>query len=138
MCDSQQGEVDSSQIDSLLMSWNLKRVTVPGDGNCLFTSIAFSLVQRAQRGDTFTSEHLLALGVPANHIHDVNYVQKLLRVRMVEEWNTNQEYYQGFLTVDITTLTHEYLQNGHFSGCVGDLRWRDTKMYFGKTQAIQL
>ena len=40
---------------------------------------------------------------------------------MVEEWNANQEYYQGFITVDITTLTQEYLQSGHFAGCVGDL-----------------
>ena len=54
-CNSQQGEVDSSKIDSLLMSWNLKRVVVPGDGNCLFTSVAFSLVQRAQKGDTVNS-----------------------------------------------------------------------------------
>lgn len=115
------GEVDSSKIDSLLMSWNLKRVVVPGDGNCLFTSVAFSLVQRAQKGDTFTSEYLLALGVPADYIHDVDYIQKLLRVRMVEEWNANQEYYQGFIAVDITTLTQEYLQSEHFAGCVGDL-----------------
>ena len=40
---------------------------------------------------------------------------------MVEEWNTNQEYYQGFLTVDITTITHEYLQSEHFSWYLGDL-----------------
>ena len=42
------------------------------------------------------------------------------RIQMVEEWNTNQEYYQGFLTVDITTITHEFLQSGHaFLGCLG-------------------
>ena len=49
----------------------------------------------------------------------INYIQKLLRVKMIEEWNTNHEHYQGFITADIPTLTHEYLQDGQYSGCVG-------------------
>ena len=105
-------------MESLLNSWNLKRVAVPGDGNCLFTSIAFSLIQS---GDTLTTECLLALGVPVDHTQDLNYIQKLLRVKMVEEWNANHEHHQGFITTDITTLAHEYFQSDQFSGCAGDL-----------------
>ena len=38
-----------------------------------------------------------------------------------QEWNTNHEYYQGFITTGITTLAHEPLQSGQFSGSAGDL-----------------
>ena len=96
-------------------------MNIPGDGNCLFTSVAFSLVQRIQSADAFIIECLHDIGIHEIQIQDTNHIQKILRIRRVEEWNTNQEYYQGFLTVDITTITHEYLQIGHFSGCLGDL-----------------
>ncbi len=122
LCNGKQSEVGSGHsMESLLMSWNLKRVPAPGDGNCLFTSVAFSLVQNMQGGQTCIIERLLSLGIPQDHIQDVNYIQQLLRVRMAEEWNANQEQYQGFITEDISTLTHEYLQSGHYSGCAGDL-----------------
>ena len=121
VCNRHQSEIENNPMESLLTSWNLKRVPIPGDGNCLFRSVAFSLVQRIQGGDLFITEHLQALGVPESHIQDVHYLSNLLRVRMVEEWNVNHDDYQGFVTVDITTVTHEYLQSGHFSGNVGDL-----------------
>ena len=73
---------------------------IPGDRNGLFTSVAFSLVQRIQSGDAFIIKHLRDIGIHEIHMQDTNYIQKILRMQMVEEWNTNQEYYQGFLTVD--------------------------------------
>lgn len=109
LCNSHPRQVESSQME---MSWNLQRVAIPKDGNCLLTSIAFSLIQRIRSGDTFATECLLALGTPLDRIQDLNYIQKLLRVKMVGEWSTNHEHYQGFITADITTLAHEYLQDG--------------------------
>ena len=47
-CNSHQSEIENSQIKNMLSSWNLQKVNIPGDGNCLFTSVAFSLVQRIQ------------------------------------------------------------------------------------------
>lgn len=70
-------------------------------------------------GDAFIIECLRDIGIHEIDMQDTNHIQKFLRIRMVEEWNTNQEYYQGFLTVDITTITHEFLQSGHLSGCLG-------------------
>ena len=72
-------------------------------------------------GDAFIIECLRDIGIHEIDMQDTNHIQKFLQIRMVEEWNTNQEYYQGFLTVDITTITHEFLQSGHLSGCLGDL-----------------
>ena len=120
-CSKHQTSEQSAQIDNLLASWNMKRITVPGDGNCLFTSIALGLIQRVQTGDESAIECLHTLGVSDENLQDVNYIQKLLRIRMVEEWNNNQEYYQGFIITDISTLTHEYLESGQFAGCLGDL-----------------
>ena len=47
-CNSHQSEIENSQIENMLSSWNLQKINIPGDGNCLFTSVAFSLVQRIQ------------------------------------------------------------------------------------------
>ena len=106
-----QANTDTTHMEHLLSSWNVRRVHVQGDGNCLFTSIAHSLVQRVKDGDHATTERLHLIGVPLYHFQDVNYIQRLLRIRMVEEWNDHLEYYQGFITADISTLTHEYLQS---------------------------
>ena len=63
LCSSHKSDTQGDQMESLLSSWNLQRVTIPGDGNCLFTSVAFSLVQRIQGGDTVTRDRLLTLQV---------------------------------------------------------------------------
>ena len=122
MCNSRPNEVDNGQqMESLLSSWNMKKICIPGDGNCLFASIAFSLVHRVERGDRATIECLHKLGIPDTHLRDVNHIQRMLRIQMVKEWTANPQLYQGFITDDITSLSQEYLQDGHFTGCVGDL-----------------
>ena len=40
---------------------------------------------------------------------------------MVKEWTANPELYQGFITDDISSLSQDYLQDGHFTRCIGDL-----------------
>lgn len=40
---------------------------------------------------------------------------------MVQEWNNNADYYQGFLTEDLAEVSHLFLNNGQFSGNAGDL-----------------
>ena len=80
-----------------LSSWNVRRVPVRGDGKCLSTSIAHKLVQRVKHGDRATTERLHLIGVPLCHFQDVNYIQRLLRIRMVEQWNDN-------LTRDLSLL----------------------------------
>lgn len=114
-------EVDNEQIGSLLKSWNLERVDIPGDGDCLFRSVAFGLIQIIQHGDKDIKELLLGLGVPETNLCDINYLQRLLRTRMVEEWEENVDQYQGYITDDLATISHTYLQSGQYTGDVGDL-----------------
>ena len=110
-----------SQIDKTLSSWNLKRVDIPGDGNCLFTSTAFSLVQLIQGGDAGIKAHMLLLGVPEMNLEDVEFLCKFLRLKMVEEWSNNLDFYQGFITNDLSSMSQHFLQDGYFSGDAGDL-----------------
>ena len=42
-------------------------------------------------------------------------------MRLVEEWSSNADYYQGFLTYDITTLSCGFVQDRYFSGDAGHL-----------------
>lgn len=114
-------KTDNEQIENHVASWNLELVPIPGDGNCLFTSIAFVLIQRMQSGDRDIQGRMLALGIPQSSLYDINYLQKLLRVKMVEEWDTNPDQYQGYITEDLSTVSHQFLQSGQFSGDVGDL-----------------
>ena len=112
---------NDSELDMLLKSWNFRRVEVRGDGSCLFTSVAHSLIQRIETGDASILQILLQTGVPEQHLKDPEYIVRLLRVRMVQEWNNNIEYYQGFLTDDLTAISHQFLDSSQFSGNAGDL-----------------
>ena len=48
---NEQGEHDrhSKRLNNVLKSWNFVRVDVPGDGNCLFTSVAISVKSMCQQ-----------------------------------------------------------------------------------------
>ena len=79
------------------------------------------LTRRVDNGDTSILQILLQIGVPEDHINDTEYIAKMLRVRMVQEWNSNIEYYQGFLTEDLAAISHHFLDTCQFSGNAGDL-----------------
>ena len=74
-----------------------------------------------QQGDRDIQELMLALGMPETSLYDTNYLQRLLRTRMVEEWEANLDQYQGYITQDLVTVSHQYLQSGQFTGDVDDL-----------------
>ena len=87
-----------------------------GDGNCLFTSAAHSLVRRVNDG-----AQLLDIGIPEQCLCDITYIRRHLRIRMVQEWNSNIEYYQGFISEDLALVSHSFLDDTQFSGAAGDL-----------------
>ena len=109
------------QLQSVLSSWNFKRVPVPGDENCLFTAIALAIFHHMQGTDQMLIQRLSTLGLPMEQMHDINSIDKLLRTCMVKEWIENTDYYQGFVTIDITAVAHQYQSSGQFSGDLGDL-----------------
>ena len=97
---------------------------MPGDGNCLFTAVAHNLVDRVKNNDEAVLCSLRRLGVlpTTKNELEVFSLAKLLRLLVVQEWlGDNAEYYQGFVTTDIGTHAHEYLNSGEFGGDLGDL-----------------
>lgn len=109
------------KLDEVFSSWNFRRVEVLGDGNCLFTSLAHSLVIRVNSGEQAIITQLLAIGIPEQHMCDIAYIRRHLRVRMVQEWNNHIDYYQRFITEDLALISHSFLDNSQFSGSAGDL-----------------
>ena len=84
-------------------------------------SIAFALIQQIEGGDAHVKAHLLSLGVPEMQLRDERFLSKFLRKRMVMEWHNNIDFYQGFITNDLTTEAQLFLEDGHFSSDAGDL-----------------
>lgn len=51
----------------------------------------------------------------------MEYIQRLLHTRIVEEWQENIYNYQGYISEDLGIFGQKYLQDGHFAGDAGDL-----------------
>ena len=73
-----------------------------------------------QQGDIAAKQCMVRIGVPEEHLHNLEYIQRLLRTRMVEEWQENTDNYQGYSSEDLGIVGQQYLQ-GHFAGDAGDL-----------------
>lgn len=54
-------------------------------------------------------------------MHNINIIAELLCQCMVKEWIDNTDYYQGFVTTDITAVAYQYQTSGQFTGDLGDL-----------------
>ena len=52
----------SKRLNDVLSTWNFKKISVPGDGNCLFTAIAVNLQSLASQSKDL-SHHLQSLGI---------------------------------------------------------------------------
>lgn len=118
-------ELTSQEHDELLQrtlqQWNFRKISVPGDGNCLFTAIAYNLVNRARDNDEPILNRLQLLSNTPNRL-EISEIAKELRLLVVKEWlGENSEYYQGFVTADIAKHAHQYLESGEFAGDLGDL-----------------
>lgn len=118
-CDKHHTE--SADISSVLSPWNFMQVPVPGDGNCLFTSVALSIIERIQNHDQTVIDFITTLGLSEGDC-DVTRISKHLRELVVAEWiGDNSDYYQSFVTSDIQSEAEQYLNSGEFAGNLGDL-----------------
>ena len=106
---------EEKHLESVLTAWKCRRVPVTGDGNCLFMAIAMGIIDRIRSGD-LSLIHQLQLDENAT----IPTIIMALRRQMVHEWNTN-DFYQAFVTLDISTISEEFLASGCFKGDLGDL-----------------
>lgn len=89
---------NNEQLEPLLASWGMLRVPSLRNGDCLFRSIAYSLIYRMQRGDLCIQQCMARIGVPTEHMQNLDYIQRLLRMKMVQEWEENIDNYQGYIS----------------------------------------
>ncbi len=122
MASSSEPNTNDVSLDNALHSWNFERMSVAGDGNCLFTSVANLLIQSYESGVTELIEIFSELNISSEHYDDVDRIAAALREATVEEWlGDNCEYYQGFTTDDILVHAQQYRLSGEFAGNLGDL-----------------
>lgn len=109
-------DMHAKRLDTVLKSWNFKRIAVSGDGNCLFYAVAHALLQK----NNYAS---LAETLGFSTQTTQKELAKLLRQATVNEWlGENSSHYQSFLTGDqLHTQAHKFLQDGEYSGDLGDL-----------------
>ena len=62
----------TKRLHDVLSSWNFKSLSVPGDGNCLFTAVAMNLQNLATKNKDL-SDHLqsLEIQIHENTIEDI-------------------------------------------------------------------
>lgn len=109
-------------LNSVLSTHGLKKISVPADGNCFFTSIAVSIQQQILNNTVTPAaiEHLENLGLLKLPIPEMSAT---LRTLVVQEWLLHPEEYSPFVLNDETTFTEQanaFLQDGHFSSSLGD------------------
>ena len=115
-------QTHEDRLDSVLRSWNFERITVPGDGDCLFTSVAMNIKHFSQLGNESLCNILKDLSIDPN-IQSIPGIVSILRKAVVDEWlGENTGDYQSFLTLDqLQEQAQAFLNSGTFTGDIGDL-----------------
>ena len=115
--DEQQHE---SALTNVLSAWNFHRIEVPGDGDCLFTSvITYLLLYQEHPG---YNELSLLLGYSPNSGRTQDMIKALWEL-VVQEWlGEKSDSYQSFLTgQQLQREANHFLEMGEYPGDVGDL-----------------
>ena len=118
--DTSEKNVHLSRLSDVLMSWNFRKVEVPEDGNCLFTSVALHLQSISPTTPLNSILENLGINVAKDSIERIAY---LLRQAVVAEWlGDHFTEYAGFLAFSQLELeAQRFLRSGEFAGDVGDL-----------------
>ena len=72
-----QKDMDYTCVDATLSAWNLRRVNMQGDGNCLFSFIAFCVVKQITDRNEALKSRLFALGIPVDDILNVEVIKSI-------------------------------------------------------------
>ena len=107
------------RLENVLTAWGMKGHCIEGDGNCCFSTVAFSLLTNVtyilQNSPGFFSN----IGIkPSDTLKSLSMQ---LRNLTVDEWMQNPEDYEGFVPeVNIQQEAAKFLQSGYFYGELAD------------------
>ena len=107
------------RLSNILNACNMHMHKIAGDGNCCFSSIAFSLLQNFHQMNDQSKTFWHQKGIEASKgIHDLAIT---LRHLAVKEWSENSHRYQPFLSeVNIREEAVKFLDPSTFQGDLGD------------------
>lgn len=103
-----------SELDSLITSWKMKRISILGDGNCCFSAVAHGLLN-TPAVSSLNRTH------PELNLSSVGVLSQQLRQIVVKEWKENADYYAAFLVdCNVREEADKFLQSGWFDSDLGD------------------
>ena len=110
------------KLDEIVSNYGFERVSVPGDGDCCFTSVSLGLDLLLHSNDDALIQHLESLQVHRNQ--DIS-ARNILRGLVVAEWlGDNSEEYTAFLTGSekstFEETTRTFLEPGVFDCELGN------------------
>ena len=89
--------VAEKKLDEIVSNHGFEKMSVPGDGDCCFTSISFALDKMLECDNDAVKQHLQSLNIYRNQ--DLSNRNIVLRELVVVEWlGINSEEYACFLT----------------------------------------
>ena len=110
-------EQHQKRLTDIVDSWGFQIHPVPGDGNCCFYALAFSI--HAQQQEIELTLPQLSVDLDIASIADTAHQ---LRCIAVDEWMNNTDEYQHYLDGEhmVTEEAPMFLQDGHFFGPLGN------------------
>lgn len=119
-CKAENFDANVNKLNPLISGLGFEILSVPRDGDCLFTSVLLQLDQLLPHVDNKElNDHVQMLG-----LNDKTLPQKvkLLRGKLVDEWLSNRDEYQKFLVdTDLEEKAVEFKSNGVFTGELGNM-----------------
>lgn len=106
------------RLNVVLTAWGLQLNPVAGDGNCCFRAVACSLIMNEKAITSLKADFFNITGGAMSS--DSVGLSKTLRELAVKEWKENVMYYEGFIEGSVAEEAEKFLQDGVFSGPLGD------------------
>ena len=110
---------NQQRLDNVLAAWGMVRHSIDGDGNCCFSSVAFSLINNSTLILESNPGYFSTIGLDAPD--DIQCLSTKLRQLTVLEWVHNHQEYEGFTPdVNVVEEAEKFLQDGFFHGELAD------------------
>ena len=113
--ESENGQHQKCLMD-IVESWGFELIPVPGDGDCCFSALAFSILTQLHNIERRLPGFGTNYDIECNS--SIADVGKRLRRIAVDEWMNHADEYQHFLDEGhkVTEEATHFLQQGHFFG----------------------
>ena len=110
-------------LDALLLANNMERITIAGDGNCFFVSLATMIKEHLSNG-TLSDKAKAHIENTGLKLYDnIGQMATTLRQIVVKEWLSNPSDYKPFLINESKDFNEEakaFLEDGYFASELGN------------------